>query len=155
MALKPQSKRGLTGLNHAGDIIAGCWKRSTSYDPEGWTAVNRAWGQCAVTALVVQDLFGGVVLRGLVNGIEHYWNRLPNELEVDLTRGQFSEIHEESAVIQVSRESILASDWTTRRYQELRRRVMKKVVVPGSCSGQVVSQSRERLLEAEHSDRCG
>lgn len=110
-----------------GKIIAGCWNRCTSYDPTGWSTTNPAWGQCAVTALVVQDLFGGVVLRGFVNGIEHYWNRLPNETEVDLTRAQFPEIRDVAAVTPVSREFILASPSTSGRYQDLRRRVLKKV----------------------------
>jgi len=117
-------------LGRVGNIISGCWNRQTSYDPGKWSTGNRAWGQCAVTALVMQDLFGGVILRGFVNGIEHYWNRLPNESEVDLTRAQFPTITEVSGVAPVSREFILASDWTTRRYEDLRRRVMKKVPAP-------------------------
>ena len=39
-------------------LLGKCWKRETSAGPEGWTGENPAWGQCAVTALVVQD-FGG------------------------------------------------------------------------------------------------
>lgn len=113
-------------------IIAGCWNRRTSYDPTGWLTTNPAWGQCAVTALVVQDLFGGVVLRGFVNGIEHYWNRLPNESDVDLTRVQFPEIRDVAAVVPVSREFILASPSTSGRYQDLRRRVLKQVPITQS-----------------------
>jgi hypothetical protein len=122
-----RSSNGPAGLDHIGDIISACWNRRTSYEPERWSRSNRAWGQCAVTALVVQDLFGGVVLRGFVNGIEHYWNRLPNQIEVDLTRVQFPSIHEIAQVSPVSRESILASAETARRYEALRRRVVGKV----------------------------
>jgi len=120
-------------------VIAGCWNRRTSYDPTGWSTMNPAWGQCAVTALVVQDLFGGVVLRGFVNGIEHYWNRLPNESEVDLTRAQFPEIRDVAAVVPVSREFILASPSTSGRYQDLRRRVLRRVP---NAQPQVVAVSK-------------
>lgn len=122
-----RSSNGQASVDRIGDIISACWNRRTSYEPERWSKANRAWGQCAVTALVVQDLLGGVVLRGFVNGIEHYWNRLPNQLEVDLTRVQFPSIREIAQVSPVSRESILASAWTTRRYEVLRRRVVGKV----------------------------
>ncbi len=47
-----------------------CWSADTSADPDGWSPENPAWGQCAVTALVVQDRFGGI--------------------EIDLTRQQFA-----------------------------------------------------------------
>lgn len=59
-----------------------------------WSAGNPAWGQCDITALVVQDLFGGdlltaeVYLDGEQQGF-HNWNRLPGGVEVDLTREQF------------------------------------------------------------------
>lgn len=50
-------------------------------------------GQCAVTALVVQDIFGGELLRAecLDRGSwgSHYWNQIPGMGEVDLTRAQF------------------------------------------------------------------
>jgi hypothetical protein len=114
-------------LGDIGRVISACWSRRTSYDPVGWSSRNRAWGQCAVTALIVQDLFGGVLLRGFVNGIEHYWNRLPNEEEVDLTRTQFPNVREVASVALASREFVLASPSTASRYAELKRRVNKGV----------------------------
>ena len=66
---------------YVGDV-----QRRTSADPEGWSPHNRPWGQCAVTALVVQDRFGGELLRARVDGVSHYWNRLPDGSELDLTR---------------------------------------------------------------------
>lgn len=51
--------------------------------------------QCAVTALVVQDYYGGKLVRGHVivdeRHISHYWNELPDGTTVDLTRQQFAE----------------------------------------------------------------
>src|SRR5436309_819387 len=65
------------------------WDATTSSDPDRWSAENPAWGQCAVTALLVQDFFGGELVRADVQGISHYWTRTPDGREVDLTRDQF------------------------------------------------------------------
>lgn len=63
-------------------------------DISSWTPDNPARGQCATTAVVLHDYFGGSLLMGEVH-VEgervdyHWWNRLPNGEEIDLTRGQF------------------------------------------------------------------
>ncbi len=59
-----------------------------------WRPDNPAWGHCDITALVVNDIFGGVLLVAEVRlGAEqqgfHWWNRLPTGIELDLTREQF------------------------------------------------------------------
>lgn len=72
------------------------WSRETC-DPDDladWRPDNPARGQCGVTALLVHDLFGGDLVLGTVRvGGElrgfHWWNALPGEVEVDLTREQF------------------------------------------------------------------
>jgi hypothetical protein len=59
-----------------------------------WSPDNPAWGHCDLTALVVNDIFGGDLVVGEVHsGAEqqgfHWWNRLPGGVELDLTREQF------------------------------------------------------------------
>ena len=109
-------------------ILRKCWSAETSSDSENWSPHNPAWGQCAVTAAVIQDFFGGDLMRGIVeinNGIQpvtvsHYWNRLANGQEVDLTREQFPF----SARISVgeirSRRYIFSNPHTLSRYSILR-----------------------------------
>jgi hypothetical protein len=63
-------------------------------DLDNWRPDNPARGQCGVTALVIQDLLGGDLILGEVNVGEtkvgnHYWNRLPDGADVDLTADQF------------------------------------------------------------------
>ncbi|MFJ9682229.1 hypothetical protein ACIRP2_29890 [Streptomyces sp. NPDC101194] len=85
-----------SNLNDLEQAIRGAWGADTS-TPEhrpNWTADNPARDQCGVTALVVHDLLGGVLIRGEVhvNGERvdyHWWNRLGMGIEVDLTREQF------------------------------------------------------------------
>lgn len=97
------------------------WTRETSANPLQWSTDNSAYGQCAVTALVVQDYFGGELLCARVDGISHYWNRLPAGLEVDLTRKQFgSNPHVPTGEVK-SREFVLSFPETVDRYLSLRR----------------------------------
>lgn len=108
------------------------WSRQTSADPERWAPDNPAWGQCAVTALVVQDEVGGELLRTTVDGLSHYWNRLPDGSEVDLTREQFPKGAKHSQVVTKDREYVLSFPDTARRYQLLRRQVGSHDTVPGA-----------------------
>lgn len=108
-------------LDELARAVEGCWTRETSADPLHWSSENSAYGQCAVSALVVQDHFGGELLRARVNGISHYWNRLPTGLEVDLTRKQFGlTAHVPMGEIK-SREFVLSFPETVNRYLSLRR----------------------------------
>jgi 8-oxo-dGTP pyrophosphatase MutT (NUDIX family) len=79
------------------DAIRAAWCLWTSdpVDQPWWTDANPASGQCASTALVVQDRLGGELLIAEVHEADgtrqgvHYWNRLPDGRELDLTREQF------------------------------------------------------------------
>lgn len=76
------------------DAIRASWGPDTADEDDGWTPDNPSRGQCDVTSLVLNDLFGGELLAADVfrNGerVEaHMWNRLPGGVEVDLTRDQF------------------------------------------------------------------
>jgi hypothetical protein len=103
--------------------LAAAWGSDTSSDPAGWTAANAAWGQCAVTALLVQDKLGGDLLRCAAPGGSHYWNRLPDGSELDLTRHQFRTALHPHAVQVRERDYVLSFAETRRRYETLCRRV--------------------------------
>lgn len=104
------------------------WSRDTSADPDNWTPENPAWGQCAVTALVIQDLLGGRLCRSevLVNDerLSHYYNELEDGTHLDETLCQFPEdvgfyAHEEYR----TREYVLSHPDTARRYETLKERL--------------------------------
>jgi hypothetical protein len=86
--------RPLTEIEAA---IRASWSAETCdpVDRDVWSPANPSRGQCAVTALVVQDLCGGELLLAEVRYADgsrqgvHYWNRLPGGVELDLTREQF------------------------------------------------------------------
>jgi hypothetical protein len=104
-------------------ILEGAWTRATSADPANWGEDNKAWGQCAVTALIVQDYLGGELRRGEVGTISHYWNLLPSGEEIDFTRHQFPGGVEIEHIEPRTREYLLSDPETARRYHDLARAV--------------------------------
>ncbi|MEV6342771.1 hypothetical protein [Actinoplanes sp. NPDC051851] len=77
-------------------ILRAAWGRDTCdpHDLPHWHPANPERGQCGVTALVVQELIGGDLMLGEVfvgddKVGHHWWNRLPDGTEIDLTAGQF------------------------------------------------------------------
>ncbi|MGY1653083.1 YunG family protein [Geodermatophilus sp. SYSU D01119] len=85
-------------LDEVTAAVRAAWCRETCdpADLADWTPVNPARGQCGPTALLVHDLFGGELLLAEVlhpdgsrQGV-HWWNRLPDGREVDLTLEQFT-----------------------------------------------------------------
>jgi hypothetical protein len=112
-----------TELARLVEALQQSWSADTSaYDD--WTDDAPTRGQCAVTTLVVQDHVGGEVVRAIVAGGSHYWNRLPDDTDFDLTRGQFSVFEPQQQAVS-SRQYILSSPSTRRRYELLRRAVEK------------------------------
>ena len=104
-------------------MLRRAWSRSTSADPEGWSEVNPAWGQCAVTSLVLQDLLGGTLCRTIVDGNSHYFNILDNGEEVDLTWEQFPFGATKTDRQPRERSFVLSFPDTARRYILLRTAV--------------------------------
>jgi hypothetical protein len=78
-------------LNHFKRILNECWSKDTCF-PEmekDWNEKNPALGQCAITAIIIQDYFSGYILYCCHN--KRYWNRLPDGKEVAFTRSQFND----------------------------------------------------------------
>ena len=107
------------------------WARDTCdpVDADDWSPANPARGQCGTTALTINDLLGGELLvaevlraDGSRQGV-HWWNRLPDGTEIDLTREQFTS-HE---VIQQPRAMPRPSELPKRaakQYLTLKHRVL-------------------------------
>lgn len=64
--------------------------KDTAHNPDKWETGNVALaGHCAAVAHVVREKFGGDIVVGRVNDETHYWNRLQDGTEVDLTSDQY------------------------------------------------------------------
>ncbi len=59
---------------------------------DNWNPYNRYTGQCVVTSMVTNHIFGGKILYGFIKDLNvyHYWNVI-NNTEIDLTIEQFIE----------------------------------------------------------------
>ncbi|MFE1830650.1 alpha/beta fold hydrolase [Streptomyces yangpuensis] len=130
--------------------IRAAWSADTSEPADisrvPWTPENPAWGQCDITALLVQDLVGGDLVLGEVfqEGQQegyHWWNLLPGGIRVDLTREQFrrGEVVTPGRVVKRPG-GRLKRRWE--EYQLLRQRVIDKL---GPLPGVMVTGDGRRL----------
>jgi hypothetical protein len=91
-----------------------------------WNPQIPSLNQCAVTALVVQDYFGGEMIRcSLSDNDSHYWNKLPDGNEIDFTFSQFAytnQVEMGDNVIR-TREYVLSFPDTLARYKLLKNEV--------------------------------
>ena len=126
------------GLAEVEQAIRASWSAETSYASTEYLALSShpARGQCGTTALVVHELLGGVLLCASLSGpypegAVHYWNRLPDGAEVDLTTGQLqaSETLGEARVIE--RPGMGAPGPAREAWQLLRARVLARLAEPG------------------------
>lgn len=106
-------------------LLERSWTRFTSADIENWTPSRPSTGQCAVSALIVQEHMGGRIMRApLRGGGSHYWNVLADGRELDVTADQF-----DNATPPISDEpeertsyDLLANEHTAARWRLLRDR---------------------------------
>ena len=124
MEKKEMEQRDLAFLKAA---LMRSWRSDTSSFPEEWSTANPMRGQCAVTALIVQDHFGGKLVRvtfaeGKLTG-SHYYNELDNGRHVDFTRMQFAEGTTFGPQEYRERGYVLSSQSTAKRYELLKNRV--------------------------------
>jgi hypothetical protein len=119
-------------INILRQALASAWCAETAKGD--WTPECPSLNQCAVTALVVQDYFGGVLLRcPMTNGDSHYWNLCDNGQLEDLTARQFKTITAKplyTRTIIRSREYVLSFPDTLKRYTLLKSRVEDHLPLP-------------------------
>ena len=88
--LKPGNSQ-INTLDDLYNVLRKCWSKETAYRScqNDWVPNDPSYGQCAITAMLVHDMFGGTIHRIRVDGGgTHYFNKI-NGQYVDLTREQF------------------------------------------------------------------
>lgn len=70
--------------------LRAAYSRETSELEDQWTPDNPSIGQCHVTALLIQEKFGGHIVEGHAHPhlVVHFWNVIDG-ITVDITRDQF------------------------------------------------------------------
>jgi hypothetical protein len=101
------------------EILTNSWSIHTS---SKWTNKNPANGQCGVTSLVINDLYGGDILRTQTTEGWHFYNRIDGQ-RYDLTETQFKE-KPQYQDIESSREEAFG-DTNEDQYVNLKSKVYK------------------------------
>ena len=87
---------GLSLLKIFEDHLKKSLSQDTSMNPWKWTESNPEFGQCAVSALIIQHFFGGEIMeaeipqewRDITWFSTHLWNRIEGQ-DIDFTKDQF------------------------------------------------------------------
>lgn len=119
------------------------WCADTSHEPDKWSSENPAGGQCVPTSLVVQDFFGGKIIRldlskssspRLAEIRSHYFNEIDGK-RIDFSAEQFGRHYSEvqqllqnpALVSERSREDLLKNANARGRYLLLRLAVARDI----------------------------
>ena len=120
-----------TAFAHLQVAVERSWSRETSANPSNWSGNNPAYGQCAVTALIVQEFFGGKLLRVEATSpnerVSHYYNELPDGRTIDFTRRQFPNGTRFSPPEYRERGYVLSYPQTAAKYEMLWKRVLSRL----------------------------
>jgi hypothetical protein len=133
--LKPGNK-AINTLEDLFEVVRECWCSETAYPScqEDWVPEDPTYGQCAITAMLVHDMFGGSIHRIWVDdNWTHYFNKVDGQY-IDLTSEQFDLYN-----MHVDYEANEEMDYrycgknpdTKKRYDFLVKRVAEKV--NGNC----------------------
>ncbi len=107
--------------DHIQNILFQSWSIESS---SKWTIKNPAKGQCGVTALVINDLYGGEILKTDLEDGWHFYNEI-NGKRYDFTESQFLNSFEYMDVPS-NREEAFA-DTNEKQYNYLKKRVKEKI----------------------------
>jgi len=130
-------------ISEIAEVLKTCWIKETSNQPEKWTATNPTLGQCAITSVIVNELFGGIIIRGeMKSGQTHYWNLIGNDV-IDLTRDQFKYDLSFENIRQVTAEKILNNENTAKRYEILSKK-LKKAMADQPISSKPVKKAKAK-----------
>ena len=129
---------GLTPRDYY-DILSGIWCADTCAPRmrEEWSADNPTFGQCSITAFLMQDIFGGKVYGILRPGGNYHCFNVVDGCVFDLTSEQFGdEVLDYSNCQEQFREIHFAKEEKRLRYEYLRKQLLNKRQFVRSCTNQ-------------------
>lgn len=94
-------------VNKLTTVFANAWVKETCFPAlrTSWSDSNKSLGQCAATALVVHDMYGGTFADDKY--LNHVWNILPDGSQHDFCRTQFQSGGEPKISTTKTREELL------------------------------------------------
>lgn len=120
-------------LNDLFGILLKSWSKETAYPLSQADYIkdnDPTYGQCAITAIIVNDMFGGTIHKiKIEGGGTHYFNKI-NGHYIDLTKDQFDlyniDINYEPNE-EVTKEYCLNNQNTFQRYNLLKQNIIKTI----------------------------
>jgi len=111
------------------NILTKSWCKETCSPglKDNYSTENSALGQCAVTALIVNDFLGGKIMRCMCETGSHYYNLIDNQV-IDLTKSQFNTIPNYNEGEERTREYLLSNIDTKNRYKLLLEKVKENFI---------------------------
>ncbi len=116
---------GIESLDDLYDALCHCWTRETCTERlrNKWSESNKTAGQCAITAFIVQDIFGGEIHEMDTGRGLHCYNVIDG-IAIDLTSEQFGDEAEklsyENNPLQPEREIRMNQTQKRERYELLK-----------------------------------
>lgn len=121
---------GISNLRDLFAVLEKSWSKETAYPScqADWVPSDPSYGQCAITATLVYDMFGGTIHKIRVSGGgTHYFNKI-NGQYIDLTREQF-DLYNISVAYEpnqeIPREYCGKNRDTLARYRQLQRNIIR------------------------------
>lgn len=106
------------------------WSRDTCWHKAVFHPKLPSGGQCFVTSMIVQDIFGGDLIQGIVKQkdgkMTHFWNRFPDGREFDFTSDQFvggDGIHRHPLAVESNK--FASPNRKSKRYLILKNRIVE------------------------------
>ena len=111
----------MENLQSLQELLKTLYTREMCYPPAQaiWSDDNPTLGMCSITALLVQDLYGGDVCKAIIDGGSHYFNMIDGQI-VDLTAEQFGHEVVYDNIEKADRAKMLAGMDTEARYLKLK-----------------------------------
>ncbi len=103
------------------ELLLQSWSKETCMPEKTslWNENSPSLGQSSITSLIVNDIYGGKIIKFMTPTESHYCNLLEDKV-VDFTKNQIvRETHELQNWEVIKRENLITDDDTRKRYKEL------------------------------------
>lgn len=111
------------------DLLSTIWSKETCAPrmQNEWSKDNKTLGQCSITAFLMQDIYGGVVLGiPLGDGNFHCFNKI-GDVVFDLTSEQFKEKLDYNNAFLQDRSIHFQKEEKRKRYEYLKSELLKRL----------------------------
>ena len=142
------------------EILDISWTKETCVPSlkDKYSDENKSLGQCAITALLVNDYFGGKIMRCMTSTGSHYYNLINDEI-IDFTVEQFlGEIPMYEQGEERTREYLLSNNDTKKRYLLLRKNFIDNKVKKDSeridVMGKVIRKKIKKYEKMMRDNNC-